>query len=308
MKMEPYSIKKHGFYGVYFPAKDSKAAMILMLGDSPEDTLAKAGAKWFIKQGISVLTMSPGRKDYGHHNYPLECIGAAIEVLRKKGYERIGVAGMSTTGMLSLVAASYYPELSLTVAMTPSDFVMEGFYQDKLDGTHERPGDGTESTLSWQGEPLPFLPYAYRHPEYWNKLKEESKRGGNLIASRAMFDASEALHPVAEPERIKVEKIQGHIVFIGAEDDVLWDTCKYIRRMTDVLDKVPGSATYGALLYPHGTHFILPATMLTDLLPVGITALIGLSFRAGRRHPLACKRTREDIDQKLSAILEVWKD
>ena len=30
---------------------------------------------------------------------------------------------------------------------------------------------------------------------------------------------------------IKIEKIHGTLLLIGAEDDVLWDTAKYIRRM-----------------------------------------------------------------------------
>ena len=62
---------------------------------------------------------------------------------------------------------------AITIALSPSDFIMEGFYRDGKDGAKERPGDH-ESTLSWQGEPLPYLPYAYRHPEYWQKLKEEA--------------------------------------------------------------------------------------------------------------------------------------
>ena len=316
MKTQKYSIKKDGFYGLYFPAGKkakksdpaiTKSAMILMLGDSPEDTLAKAGAKWFLKHGISVMTMSPEKKDYGHHNYPLERIGAAIRVLQDKGHTNIGIAGLSTTGMVALTAASFYPELSMTIAMSASDFVMEGFYQDNLDGAHERPGDGTESSLSWKGEPLPFLQYAYRHPEYWGKISAESKATGNMVAARSMFDESERRNPVSEEARIKVENIKGHIVFIGAEDDALWDTCKYTRRMVEVLQNTPGSATFDALLYEHGTHFVLPATMLTDLLPVGITAFIALAFQEGRKHPLACKKTREDIDEKLTAILETWK-
>lgn len=307
MKTRKYSIQKDGFYGMYFPAKKTVCAIILMLGDSPEDTLAKAGAKWFVKHGISVMTMSPEKKDYGHHNYPLERIGAAIGVLKEKGHRKIGIAGLSTTGMVALAAASFYPEISLTIAMSPSDFIMEGFYQDGKDGAHERPGDGTESSLSWKGDPLPFLPFADRHPEYWEKIAAEAKAGGDLVAARGMFDRSEAMHPVSEAARIKVERIRGHIVFIGAEDDVLWDCCKYIRRMTKVLQDTPGSAAFDALLYEHGTHFVLPATMLTDLLPVGVSAFVALAFKAGRQHPFACKQTREDIDEKLSAILEDWK-
>ena len=113
----------------------------------------------------------------------------AINFLRSKGIEKIGIAGVSTTGMFSLIAASYYPEITMTITMSPSDFVMEGFYRDGKDGMKERPGDN-ESTVSWQGEPLPYLPFAYRHPEYWQKLEEEAKAGGDKVASRKMDDGS----------------------------------------------------------------------------------------------------------------------
>ena len=220
MKKQQIFTEEHdGFIGAYYggPA-DSKKAIILMLGDSSEDHMARCGADWVMKRGCHALNMSAGKKDYGHHNYPLERFGKAISFLRSRGIEKIGIAGASTTGMLALIAASYYPDITLTIAMSPSDFVMEGFYRDGKDGMMERPGDN-ESTVSWQGKPLPYLPFAYRHPEYWQKIMEESKAGGDKVASRKMFDESERLHPVREEEKIKVEKIHGKIVFVGAEDE-----------------------------------------------------------------------------------------
>ena len=151
--------------------------------------------------------MSPSRKDYGHHNYPLERFGAAISFLKGRGIKKIGIAGASTTGMLALVAASYYPDITLTIAMSPSDFIMEGFYRDNRDGMRERPGDG-ESTCSWNGEPLPYLPFAYRHPEYWQMIEKESKEGKDMIASRKLFDESERRHPLQEEEKIRVENFR----------------------------------------------------------------------------------------------------
>ena len=130
---------------------------------------------------------------------------------------------------------------------------MEGFYQDGKDGMHERPGD-KESTVTWQGEPLPYLPYAYRHPEYWQRIVADSKAGGDRIASRKMFDESERRHPIREEERIKVEKIRGKIIFIGAEDDVLWDTCKYIRRMEERLERLPHDSVYELPRIPAEEH------------------------------------------------------
>jgi pimeloyl-ACP methyl ester carboxylesterase len=306
MKKQVFTIEKDGFCGAWYanPA-GSKRGVILMLGDSAEDRMAMCGAKWLHENGCHVMAMSPDKKDYGHHNYPLERFEKAITFMKAQGCEKLGVIGASTTGMLALVAASYYPEITLTIAVSPSDFIMEGFYQDGKDGMRERPGDG-ESSVAWRGKPLPYLPYAYRHPEYWQKIREESKEGGNFIASRKMFDESERRHPLREEEKIKVERIRGRIICIGAEDDVLWDTCKYIRRMEARLGTLPHESSFEAWLYEHGTHFAFPESMLKKMLPVGSSLLVRMMFRAGKEYPKECRKTREDIDKRLQKAMREW--
>lgn len=267
--------------------------------------MAKTAAKWLNQQGVDVMAMSPDKKDYGHHNYPLERFGKAIAFMKAQGCDKLGVVGASTTGMMALLAASYYPELSLTIAISPPDFVMEGFYQDGKDGMRERPGDN-ESSVSWQNKPLPYLPYAYRHPEYWKKIQEESKTGGDKVASRKMFDESERRHPIQEEERIKVENVHGKIIFIGAEDDVLWDTCKYIRRMEERLVELPHDSTFESWLYKNGTHFAFPESLLKMMLPVGSGLLVSFMFKAGKEHKKECRETRIDIDRRLKKALAEW--
>ena len=306
MGRQIFTQENDGFIGAYYggPA-DSKKAIILMLGDSSTDRMARCGAGWLIVRGCHALAMSAGRKDYGHHNYPLERFGKAIAFLKSRGMEKIGIAGASTTGMLALVAASYYPEITLTIAMSPSDFVMEGFWRDGKDGMRERPGDN-ESSVSRNGEPLPYLPYAYRHPEYWQKIVEESNAGGDRIASRQLFDESERRHPIREEEKIRVENIRGKIVFVGAEDDVLWDTCRYIRRMEERLNQRPHNCTWESLLYEHGTHFVFPDSMLRSILPFFSGLLVKTMFKAGKEYPKECRETRRDIDERLSRIIREW--
>ena len=306
MKRQVFRIESDGYNGAWYPAPaESKRGFILMLGDSAEDRMARTGAKWLNQQGIHVMAMSPDKRDYGHHNYPLERFGKAIKFMKAQGCEMIGVVGASTTGMMALLAASYYSELSLTIAISPPDFVMEGFYRDGKDGATERPGDN-ESSVSWQNEPLPYLPYAYRHPEYWKKIQEESKAGGDKVASRNMFDESEKKHPIREEEQIKVENIHGKLIFIGAEDDVLWDTCRYIRRMEARLAGRPQDCTYESWLYEYGTHFTFPESMLKMMLPVGSGLLVSFMFKAGKEHPKECRETRIDIDRRLKKVLAEW--
>ena len=295
-----------GFYGCYWPVEGSRCAILAMLGDDCEDYMAKSAVKWLQKKfQVSVLTLSPAHKDYSHHNLPVERIGAAITYLKAQGIEKFGIAGASTTGMYALLAASYYPEITLTIAMTPADFVMEGFYQGKRDGQTEWPGDG-ESSASWEGKPLPYLPYAYRHPEYGKRMKEEAKKGGDLIASRKIFVASEKAHPIREEEFIKIERIKGKLLLIGAKDDVLWETEKYIKRMEKRLAEREHTCEVESYIYEHATHFVFPEGMVKTILPVGGDLLTRV-FAAGRKFPKECKAARIDIDRRVTQAVNAWK-
>ena len=317
-----FSVEADGFHGSYFPCpgmKDAREtntgkadigkpdkAFIEMFGDDTDDFLAKGGVKWLHAQGCSVMTMSPDKKDYGHHSYPLERIEAAVRFLQENGHSKIGIIGLSTTGMVALAAASLIPDITLTVALSPSDFVMEGFYQDNLDGMHERPGDG-ESTLTWRGEPLPYLPYAYRHPDYWKKIQADTKASGDMVVSRPMFDESEEKHPLQEAEKIKVENIHGHIIFGGAEDDVLWDTCKYIRRMVARLGEKEHACTFEAVTREHGTHFVLPEGMLKGMAPNWLVDFfVTYAFKEAKGFTKECRETRLELEHSISRAIARW--
>ena len=214
MQKRHFEMETDGFYGAYWKCKTgSDCAMIAIIGDDPEDYLARTSVKWLHKLGVNVMTMSPAKKDYGHHNYPLERIEKAISWLKIHGNQKIGIVGASTTGTLALTAASYFKDITLTIGLTPSDFIWQGFMQGKRDGCKEWPIDG-ESLFSYKGEPLPYMPFCYKHPDYWHVIKKETKRTGDMINSRKLFDDLEKAHPITEDEMIKIEKINGtHFVF-----------------------------------------------------------------------------------------------
>ena len=249
----------------------------------------------------------PGKKDYSHHNYPLERVEAAIAWLKNAGNEKIGIAGASTTGALALTAASYFPEITLTIAMTPSDFIWQGFAQGKKDGCGEWPIEG-ESLFTYRGVPLPYMPFCYKHPDYWRVMREEAKRTGNMTASRKVFDDSEAAHPITEDEFIKVENIHGKLLMIGSEDDCLWDAAKYVRRAESRLREKPHDCDVEALTYQHGTHFVFPESLLKTIFPVGAGLLLKWMFRAAKEYPKECKATRIDIDRHVVSTIEEWKN
>lgn len=305
VRFEP---EKGGFHGVYWQnKKPSNAAIIAMLGDDAEDYMAKSCAKWLIKKcGVNVLTMSPAKKNYSHHNYPLERIENAIRWLKNNGNDKIGIVGASTTGTLALTAASYFSDITLTIAMTPSDFVWQGFMQGKKDGCDEWPVEG-ESLFSYRGEPLAYMPFCYKHPEYWHVIKSESKKNGDMINSCKIFDDSEAAHPIAENEFIKIENINGKLLLIGAEDDALWNTAKYIRRAEKRLAEKPHSCDAEFVVYKHGTHYVFPQSLIKSILPIGSGLLFKLAFKAAKEYPKECKQTRIDIDCRVLKTIKEWQ-
>lgn len=306
MKKQFFSNEKDGFYGTYYEnPKDANCAMIGLFGDDPNDFMAKCGAKWLHKNGVNVMCMSPDMKNYSHVNFPLERIETAIKWLKSHGNKKIGIMGMSTAGMDSLVAASYFPDITLTFGLTPSDFVWQGFEQGEKDGCKEWPIPDA-STLSWQGKPLAYMPFVYAHPEYYNKIEEETKGSGDITRSTHLFIDSEKAREHTEEEMIKVENIKGKLIMVGADDDSFWEAGKYVRRMDKRLKERPHECDYEALTYEHGTHFVLPETMLRKALPVGLKFVMKFIFKAAKDYPKECEQTRKDIDRRLSAALKQW--
>ena len=309
MTREYFSIERDGFYGTYYPCRSGSEYMVIMqIGDNTDDILAKAGVKFAHELGVNVLAMSPDRGSYAFHDFPIERYGMAIEEGRKRGNCHFAIMGASTTGMTSLVAASYYPEITLTIALTPSDWIMEGYYRGKRDGCGEWPGNGRESTLSWKGRPLPFMPFSKRHPDYYQSVVEEGKRNGDMFRSRPLFDESEGMCTDMEACRVRTEDIKGHVVFVGAEDDALWDTCRYIRRIDEHLKKVPHECTYEIHTFEKGTHFVFPERMFRKICPGSGTLMTFIAFKAGREYPKECLKTRREIDRILENAIKSWMD
>ena len=128
-----------------------------------------------------------------------------------------------------------------------------------------------------------------------------------MIASTELFIASEFAHPIQEEERIKVERIHGKLLLIGAEDDALWETAKYIRRMEKRLTEKEHDCQVEVFVYEHGTHFVFPEGMVKTMLPV-MGHLVTAICAAGRKYPKECKETRIDIEKQVSRVIRTWKN
>lgn len=151
------------------------------------------------------------------------------------------------------------------------------------------------------------MPFCYKHPEYWHVVEQETKRTGDITNSKKLFDDSEIAHPITEDETIKIENIHGTLLLIGAKDDVLWDTAKYIQRMKKRLQEQSHKCKVETIIYKHGTHFVFPESMLKMMLPVGSSVFMRIAFKAARQYPKECQETRLDIDQRVRSAIIKWK-
>ncbi len=122
--------------------------------------------------------------------------------------ETEGFYGASTTGTLALTAAAYFPDITLTIAMTPSDFIWQGFMQgEKRTAVKSGPSRRVPVFLTW-ASPCPICPFVYQHPKYWQVVQAESKRAGDMLNSRKL-SMTPRRHIPQEEEMIPVENIKG---------------------------------------------------------------------------------------------------
>lgn len=300
-------IEKEGFKGTYYPAKNNTdKAFIAIFGDTDNNLLTKGTAKWINSIGYNALgigSIQNSEDSKGYHNFPLEYIEAAVKWLFQQGNTKVGIVGGSTTGMVSLVAASYIPDISLVIAGTPCDFVMQGFYKGKKNGMKEWPAE-SQAAVSYRGESLQYQPYYLDEYEYWTTLQLASKKYKEINALD-IFRHSENTKAIPEEAYIKVENIKGDIILFAAEDDTLWDAAKYCRRMENRLKEKNFTFNVVCHIYKIGTHFVFPDGIFKASLPVG-SNLLSRIFASGRKYPKECKKTRMEIEKIVLRAIQNW--
>ena len=268
MRLKQYSVEQDGFCGLFSPIERNRNAAVIVLEDGhPDSYVVKIAMKWLNRSGVSAMGVGPEKYMKGVHNWPLENVENAVKLLRSQGYDKVGVIGSSFGSNMALSAAARIPEITLTIALTPMDWVYWGIFNDKVDGTMERPADG-ESAFSWRGKPLPYMPSPYKHPDYWNMFKKEGKQRGMLLAALSLHNLAEERHPVTESEN---------------------------------------SYNLEVLIYDHCGHFIFPESMMQLLLPRFLVDLIiPRVFSDAKGFVKECRKSRIDLDKHIQSTIKEW--
>ncbi len=142
---------------------------------------------------------------------PLEYFVAALRWLQAHpavDAQRIGIVGASKGGELALLLASMFPDFKAVVAFVPAVVVFQSIAPPSWPKT---------SSWSYQGKPLPFVPYVY----------PATFRSDQLVT---LYEASLAPPDALKHAMIAVERINGPILFLTGKADTLWPA----TRMADM--------------------------------------------------------------------------
>ncbi|MDO4651005.1 MAG: acyl-CoA thioester hydrolase/BAAT C-terminal domain-containing protein [Eubacteriales bacterium] len=295
--MKKYNVKEHGFEGVLIEAGGNaeKKCMILNLMFAPHSVMMKKTEQWLAGNDISVLSLASwGTKQTvpDENLVPLDYLFNAVNCLKKNGYEKIGVVGLSMGAVMSLYGAALCSDITLTIAISGFDMLFEGVL-----GRGSQYPSG-HSTLTLKGKELPFQPFYLDKNGYQNEMKAAKKEHGETYG-RSLWEKSIQKRK-NEEAMIPVEKIKGKILFLSAKHDTCWDSASAAERMKKRIHDLGGSAEVSDRSYEHATHMLYPETV-----PF-INFMTKMVFKEAKKYPNECKQSRADVSKEILKAVKEW--
>ena len=281
------SVWTEGFEGVLYPGNGRKdKVLIVMSGSNGGMKLTRQAARFYHENGFPSLALALFKtrqtpKDLSH--VPVEYVENAIVWLKKQGYERIGVDGMSKGSEMALVAASMFPELYCVIARVPSHFVSEG-----LSGRGKNKGPSGTSCWSYRDKELRYAPYRSRSFNLLSVLLKEKEL--HIIS----FNRDKDVTPEAI---IPIERIKAPILLLSSKHDEVWPSFESATLMERKLTELGYPYPHRHVAFEHMSH-----AMLTEL-----PWVYRMAFKSERQHPEACKTDREKLKKELLDWVDrVW--
>lgn len=280
MTEEKYTVQKDGFQGVLIKEQiESDKAMIVIGGSEGGIRAAYGVAKAFAEEGVHSLAVAYWGTDQTAQSLeliPVEIIQTAVAFLKRKGYGKVGIYGVSKGAELALVAASLISELNFVIAVSPSAYVFEGIRKKNYSKT---------ASWTWQGKPLNYL----------NFEGIESNMLKNFIRNKEMGFREEYLKALelhkSEDNVIRVEKIRGSVLLLSAKEDAQWPA----EVMGDMVMKRLQENNFA---YPYRHEMFYPAShMLCPVRQKKSQKLIKMLYRIERKQFEECTKSREKAFQ-----------
>lgn len=243
----------------YFATPDGPGpfpVVIVLGGSEGGDGGSRSSAPRFLEQGYAVLGLpyySPGYLPAASRlpelpeafaSIPLEKLAIARDWLTGRDdvkTDGIGLYGVSKGAEFVLAGASRIDGFAAVVAIVPSDVIWEGW------GPGIAPDQA--SSFSWEGEPLPYVPYL--------GMEEEFKKyavPGSVVRLRTPQDAGRRANPDrVPPARIRVEDIDEPVLVAGGDADNTWSSGAMAQNIAERRAERGGLETV-ALVFPDAGH------------------------------------------------------
>lgn len=291
------SVSKEGFEGVLYESASGakEKCLILNLLFAPGSSFMKKPALWLNSQEVSALaigTYATKETPADQSQIPIEYITKACAWLKQRGYQKIGVLGLSFGAEMGLYAASICQDISLTIAISGYDRVFEGVLGR---GTQYPSG---KSSFTRGGVDVPFQSMGLTKEGYIKRMADEKKAHGENYG-RDMWEEAIQKAP-NEAAIISVEKINGRILLLGSQTDTCWDCTGAASRMKARIEQKGGSAKVRQVNYSHGCHLLYP-----DMVPF-INFMTRMAFKEYKKYPKECKAARSDVSAQIRKEIKEW--
>ena len=280
---EHIKVTLHKADGVLYPVAGRNDKVVITMSGS-EGGLEHAGklAKFLQDNGIPALAFGYFKTKHSVkslNKIELENIKAAIEWLKKQGYEKIGIEGCSKGAEYAAAAAIAYSELSCVILKIPSWFYGEGMDKTVPSGA---------SSWIYEGKELPYTPYKTRKLPVMKEMMKNKEY--NILA----INTGKKINP---DSIIPIEKIQAPVLMFSTEVDTIWPSKESCEKMEERLNANHFAYPHKHIYFEHMSH------MMLENCGKGIKYFI----KSEKEFPEECARERIIMGQEcIKWIEEVW--
>jgi dienelactone hydrolase len=260
------SVREQGLVGTLFhPAGASGSPGILVLGGS-EGGIPEALAALLASHGYAAFALAYHGVESLPKTFveiPLEYFAAAFAWMRRQEQiesSRLAVVGVSKGGELALLLGATFPVVKAVVGYAASGVVYQG-----RDMKHKR------SSWSWQGRPVPFMPYYYTPGmalrSAWRVITHTPTP---LLPMHAGYLSDQRL---VESASIPVEQIQGPVLLFAGKEDQIWPSATFAEMVTKRLSEHQHPYPDRHICYEHAGHLTFPIPNLP--MPLMLARMVG---------------------------------
>ncbi|HEY5589054.1 MAG TPA: acyl-CoA thioester hydrolase/BAAT C-terminal domain-containing protein [Candidatus Paceibacterota bacterium] len=251
-KVKIVDVNEDGLVARYFTMDNdiAKPAIIVVSGSDGGINKAQTISALLASYDYSVLALSYFDLEdlpNGIEKIPLEYIEKAIKWTKNQKTitkDKICIYGRSKGGELALLSATKFHEIRAVIAHTPSVFINQGLNKDR------KPSKC--SSWTYEGKELPYLKISFSAILKYiiKKLLKKPVKISDL------YKHSLENNKKAENFMIPVEKINGPILLISAEDDAVWPSTIFCQKTIERLNHYGFNNHYEHFSYENAGHYI----------------------------------------------------